>query len=132
MMLVLDWVIVNRGVAGLFVKVTVTEAEAELFGFRSAVEEETEAMLVKTPCWVARARIVMVTLPPLGRLGKLQLTSPSTAVHVPWEDWALRILKAAGTGSSTVTLVAVEGPRLVRTIVKVTLPEVNTLDGEAV
>src|SRR5712672_2741792 len=96
----------NRGGAG--VSVTVAVAATELIGSKSAVKGEPEAVLVKTPWSVATVTILIVRLPPFGRLANVQLTTPLRAVQVPWEDWALRMLKADGSGSLTVTPVAAD------------------------
>ena len=123
-------VILSNGAFGL--GVMVYAALAVLLGFKSVICEVTEAELLKFPSTMACARILIVADTPLNMLPRFQVTTPfAWLVLLPGGDWMEMTDKPDASESVTTTPVAVDGPRFVTVIVKVTLLVTRVEAGDA-
>ncbi len=118
------------------VAVTVTSALPELLPGVGSVAPVLPAVAMfvivcPAPAEVARTVTVTVALPPEAMLPRSQVTIPAT--QVPCEGVALPTWTSPfGIGSSSPTEVAVDGPPLRTTIVKVVVSPTLIVAGEAV
>ena len=111
---------------------TVTTALAELFaGIGSPTGEVTFTRLVNLPSRIARVVIVAVIADALFIVPRLKVTTPLAKANDPCEVVAETNDNGPGRGSLSTTEVAVEGPLLVTTIVKVVLLDASSVVGEA-
>ena len=79
------------------------------------------ALLVRVPGCVVWKVTLRAALPVLVRLPSEQTTAPPRTLQLPWEEDAETNMALGGIGLVTLTPVAMAGPWLVATIVKVTL-----------
>src|SRR6266851_4223716 len=96
------------------VTLVVTGGVTLLVEFGSLVGELTLAELLSEPLAGAVTRTVRLLTWPLARLPRLQFTTPLLFTPLPL---ALTKVTVAGNVSVTVTLIAVDGPKLVTEIV---------------
>src|SRR5438552_17231793 len=89
------------------------------------------ALLVRVPGCVVWKVTLRAALPVLVRLPSEQTTAPPRTLQLPWEEDAETNMALGGIGLVMLTPVAVAGPWLVATIVKVTLLPTTTGLGAA-
>src|SRR5947207_2985750 len=88
--------------------------------------------LVKVPIELGLAMTLMVATPPLVMEPRLKVAPLLEEVNVPWLDNAETKENVGGSAFVKVTPVAVDGPALVRMMLKVTLLPAMTGFGEGV